>query len=136
MCIPWCFKCAVWLISACRLFQVALKPRKVAGSGLDNVYRISSDMRISIHGSVQSDIAHVMTVFLQQPNGGRTNILNLDYNGARDVGCMPVVTGHKHSWSCAMPSAIDDDDEDNNDEERDGAGSPTKKIKMAMDSVA
>lgn len=94
-------------------------------------------MRLSIHGSVQSDVAHVMTVFLQQPDGSRNNILNLDYNGARDVGCMPVVTGHKHSWSCAIPSAIDDDDdEDNDDNERDGSGSPTKKIKTAMDSVA
>lgn len=115
--------------------EVAVLPRKIAGpSPPASAYRIASDMRISPHGAASLDVAHVMTVYLKTSTG-RKNILNLDYNGARDVGCATVVTGRKHGWSNAMPSAIDDGDDDDEDAASPGAAS-AKRAKVAMDSVA
>ena len=42
-----------------------------------------------------------------------------------------MVAGKKHTWSSAMPSAIDDDDEDEDGDSGDG-----KRTKKAMDAVA
>lgn len=113
--------------------EVAIVPRKVVDNSPNPLgpYSICTDMRLSPHGSVPMDLAYVMTIFL---GVGETkhNILNLDYNGARDVGCVPVVAGKKHAWSAAVPSAIDDDEEDEKDEEEKDA----KRMKKAMDSVA
>lgn len=112
--------------------EVAVLPRRIAGpSQSASAYRIASDMRISPHDAVSLDVAHVMTVYLKT-SSGRKNILNLDYNGARDVGCATVVTGKKHGWSNAMPSAIDDDD----DEDATSPVASAKRAKIAMDSVA
>lgn len=113
--------------------EVAILPRKIAGpSPPHSAYRIASDMRISPHGAASLDVAHVMTVFLKTSTG-RKNILNIDYNGARDVGCATVVTGRKHGWSNAMPSAIDDGDDD---EDATSPVASAKRAKVAMDSVA
>jgi hypothetical protein len=112
----------------CPVFaEVAVFPRKIAEpANAASAYRIAGDMRLSPHNAVTLDIAYVMTVYLQT-NSGRKNILNLNYNGARDVGCAVVMTGKKHAWSAAATSVIDEDNE-----EEDTA----KRMKTAMDSVA
>lgn len=119
--------------------EIAIMPRKITTCG-DEVspYSISTDMRLSIHGAVPMDLAHVMTVYVEDSSEGvpvkRYNLMNLDYNAARDVGGTPVVAGKKHAWSSAMPSAIDDID----DEDEDGGADKreSKRMKAAMDSVA
>lgn len=123
------------VVSATALYpvfaEVAAAPRRIQGTAM-SAYSIASDMRLSAHNTIPLDVAHVMTVYLvKSPEGERHNILNLNYNGARDVGCTVVVTGKKHAWSAAMPSAIDEDEEDDTSE----AGT-SKRMKIAMDSVA
>lgn len=113
--------------------EVAIVPRKINITSPKDVspYGISTDMRLSIHGAIPMDIAHVMTVYVEHDTVGKHNILNLDYNAARDVGGTPVVAGKKHTWSSAMPSAIDDDEDD-----EDAGSGDAVRTKRAMDSVA
>lgn len=117
------------------MVEIAIAPRKINVSSNKDIspYSISTDMRLSIHGAIPMDIAHVMTIYIENDAIGRHNILNLDYNAARDVGGTPVVAGKKHTWSSAMPSAIDDEDEEDEDGGNSGGGKRTKK---AMDAVA
>lgn len=114
--------------------EVAILPRRVAmpsGQQAPDVHSISTDMRLSPHGSIPVDVAHVMTIYLRgKGEGERYNVLNVDYNGGRDTGCAPIVTGKRHTWSGAIPSAIDDDDDDSTDE------ADAKRFKASMDSVA
>lgn len=110
--------------------EVAIVPRKIGDSSTISPYSISTDMRLSPHGSIPMDVAHVMEIYLDN-NGNKHRILNLDYNGARDVGCTaPVVGGKRHAWSSAVPSVIDDDSDGSGD------GDDAKRMKKAMDSVA
>ena len=112
--------------------DVAIMPRRIPDPSIPaSAHSICTDMRLSPHGCVPMDIAYVMTVYLQT-SGIKHNILNLDFNGARDVGCVPVIAGKKHAWSSAVPSAIDDDD----DEGEGGLDRDTKRTKVAMDAVA
>jgi hypothetical protein len=113
--------------------EVAIASRKINITSPKDVspYGISTDMRLSIHGAIPMDIAHVMTIYVEHDTVGKHNILNLDYNAARDVGGTPVVAGKKHTWSSAMPSAIDDDEDD-----EDAGSGDAVRTKRAMDSVA
>lgn len=80
-----------------------------------------------------------MTVYVVAGDGVRHNIMNLSYNGARDVGSAVGGGGgamnskKQYTWSSAIPSAIDEDDDVAG---MDGAARDTKRMRAAMDSVA
>lgn len=117
--------------------EVAILPRRVqvaggGGNDEDLLFTTSSDMRLSPHGAIPLEIAHIMTIFVETDAKERHNILNLDYNGARDVGSAPAAsTGKRHTWSSAIPSAIDDDDDEDTSDQADA-----KRLKASMDSVS
>ena len=114
--------------------QVAIAPRKITEAvvGVVNPYSISTDMRLSPHGCVPMELGYVMTIYLAT-DAGKHNILNLDYNGARDVGCTPaIVAGKRHAWSSAVPCVIDDEEVD----EVDSGEADQKRAKKAMDACA
>jgi hypothetical protein len=118
--------------------DVTILPRKITSTLSPSSYSISSDLRISPHGNIPVDPAYVVAVFVVGEGGKKNTLLNLDYNGSRDVGHASSAsssTGKKHSWSSAIPSAIDEDDDE---EEEEGASSKSssKKFKVAMNSVA
>jgi hypothetical protein len=134
--------------------NVTILPRKIASSSSSSSaaaavspYSISSDLRISPHGNIPVDQAYILEVFVRAGDDDdndnnkkkttpTTLLLNLDYNGSRDVGygsasssSSSSSSGRKHTWSSAIPSAIDEDDDDD-------TNSNNKKFKAAMNSVA
>ena len=140
--------------------EVAVLPRSVtqrstcklaAAAVAATCYSTSVDMPLSPHESIDLQVAYVMTVYVvmmqQQPQTQTTvrkNIMNLNYNGCRDMSVSMVDGsggsdggdggGRKHVWSNDVSSVIDCVDDDGDDGS--GAGADSKRFKSALNAVA